>query len=178
MIHVHAGCGDTLRAVPQVMSLSKSRERAERVFVARELRGLSWSRCRDEFGFTSIGAVQQAYNRCLQRNPLPGAESVRAGILARKQHCIGVALESLAAAAADGDHAAVARLVDTVTKCDSELAKLYGLSRETLDVAVQVSASQVIDDAETKLLALVGRGEPRVIDGPALRWTDQEALTP
>lgn len=143
------------------MTLARSRERAEKVFVARELRGQSWSQIRDEFGFKSTGAAQMAYNRCLERNPMPGAESVRAGILERKRHTISVAITSLTAAAAEGDHAAVARLVDTITRADAELAKLYGLSRETLDLTVRASASEVIDDAEAKLLALVC-GAPQV----------------
>jgi hypothetical protein len=152
--------------MPQVMPLAKSRERAREVFLMREVDLKSWSKCRDALGFKSIGAAQMAYTRYLQRNPMPDAASTRAGIVERKRHTLGVALASLAAAAADGDHPAVARLVDTITKVDSELAKLYGLSRETVDVNVRQTPAAIIDRMENELLALVDAQDQRSLAAP------------
>jgi hypothetical protein len=137
------------------MTLAKSRERAERVFVMREVDQKSWSQIAQALGFKSTGAAQMAYTRFLQRNPLPDGTAVRAGILERKRYTLSLAVRSLAAAAADGDHQAVARLVDTVTKADAELARLYGLSREQVDLTVTQSPQQIIAEARDRLLAAV-----------------------
>ena len=53
------------------MSLAASRARAEQVFVMRAVGMQSWSKIRDALGFKSVGAVQQAYKRYNERNPLP-----------------------------------------------------------------------------------------------------------
>jgi len=71
----------------------------------------------------------------------------------------------------------VAALTNAVTKIGAELAKLYGLSREALDLTVRATAGEVIEDAEAKLLALVGGDRaPKVVDGEVLIWTDEDAL--
>jgi hypothetical protein len=142
-------------AVVQVMTLAKSRERAEEVFVCRELRGMTWAAIAEKIGYRSVGAAQLAYNRALARHPRPNGEAIRAGIVERKMHVINVAMTSLAAAAADGDHQAVAALINTLTKADVELAKLFGLSREQIDVHVTQTASELIAETREKLLAVI-----------------------
>ncbi len=104
-----------------------------------------------------------AYARFLQRNPLPDGTAVRAGILERKRYTLSLAVRSLAAAAADGNHQAVARLVDTVTKADAELARMYGLSREQLDVNVTQTPAAIVDRMEQDLLALA-RSNTNIIE--------------
>ncbi len=42
--------------MPHVMPLADARARAEKVAYLRAVAGLSWSRIRDELGFTSVGA--------------------------------------------------------------------------------------------------------------------------
>lgn len=137
------------------MSLAESRARAEQVFVMRAVGMQSWSKIRDALGFKSVGAVQQAYKRYNERNPLPNAEAARAEIVERKRVTIGSALKSLADAQKTGDHQMVARMIDVITRADAELAKLYGLSRETVDVNVNTTATQIIAEARERLLAVV-----------------------
>lgn len=113
----------------------------------------------------------------MQRNPVMGGEAVRAEIVERARQCIAVLMESLEAAALANDYGAVAALTNAVTKIGAELAELYGLSREALDLTVRATAGEVIEDAEAKLLALVGGDRaPKVVDGEVLIWTDEDAL--
>jgi hypothetical protein len=157
--------------MPQVMSLAESRARAEQVFVMREVGMQSWSRIRDALGFKSVGAAQQAYKRYQRRNPLPNAESARAGIVERKRVALALALESLADALGGGDHQMVARLIDVFTRADAELARLYGLSRETVDINVTQTAATIIADARERLLAVI---DAEVIEAPKKGSNDDD----
>ena len=168
-----AGRVAKIPSVPRTMSLARSRERAAAVFDGHNLHGLTWRQLRDQHGFTSIGATQLAYQRHLDAHPMPGPESTRAAIVERKQLSIGLVLKSLRAAAEDQDHGAVAMLVNALTKADAELAKLYGLSRESLDVKVQLTPTEVIDRAERELLELAAGRAPA--DDTVLRWSGEEA---
>ncbi|PXW34061.1 UNVERIFIED_CONTAM: hypothetical protein DES50_102686 [Williamsia faeni] len=151
--------------MPQVMPLRESRARAEKVFVMRSLGGQPWSKIRDELGFGSVGAAQMAYRRFLARNPVPDGKTVFAEILERKRVTTSAALTAMARAERDGDLQAVATLIGVVSRMDAELAKLYGLNRETVHVDLNVSASPgaILDRAEADLLALAQR-HPQIID--------------
>ncbi len=149
------------------MLLAASRERAAEVFVMREVGMRSWRQIRDALGFGSVGAVQSAYKRYLKRNPLPTPDAVRAGIVERRRAVVGVALSSLTEARRNGDHAAVARLVDIIVKADAETAKLFGLGSENVTVTVSQSPAAIIADARDRLLAVV---DGDVIDQKEIGW--------
>lgn len=139
------------------MTLAESRRRAEEAFVMREVGCMSWSKIRDQLGFASIGATQLAVKRYCQRNPLPNAKDAAAGIVTRKRHVLGIAMSSLAKAHKAGDHRTVAQLVDAITRADAEMARLYGLGSERVDVNVRVhqSPAEIIAAATADLLAVV-----------------------
>lgn len=127
----------------------------------------SWSKIRDALGFKSVGAVQQAYKRYNERNPLPNAEAARAEIIERKRVTVGAALKSLAEAQKAGDHQTVARMIDVITRADAELAKMYGLNApDKLDVNISQTPTQIIAEARERLLAVVDAEviEPKEIE--------------
>ncbi len=141
--------------MPSVMPLAESRARAEQAFIMREIGMKSWRQVRDALGFKSIGAAQMAVKRYRERNPLPSADAAMAGIVERKRVTIGSAIKSLAEAQRSSDHQAVARLVDVITRADAELARLYGLSSDTLNVNVTQTPAAIIADTRERLLAAV-----------------------
>lgn len=149
------------------MSLAQSRARAEQAFVMREVGMQSWSKIRDALGFKSVGAAQNAVKRYQQRNELPGAQTVAAGIVARKRESLGVALHALAEAKKRGDFRAVAQLVDAITRADAELAKLYGLGQtSTVNVTVtHQTPAQIIEEAQERLLAAL---DAEVVEAPEI----------
>ncbi|GAA1462705.1 hypothetical protein [Williamsia maris] len=146
------------------MPLAESRARAAEVFHQRAAVGRTWQQIADSLGFRSIGAVQTAYKRYCESIPSPAVEEVRAEIRERKRITNSVALSSLVEAKRASDHQAVARLIDTMTRSDAELAKLYGLSSETVDVNVTQTSTAIIADARERLLAVIdGEFEPTPI---------------
>ncbi|MGH3725015.1 MAG: hypothetical protein ACRDUS_12950 [Mycobacterium sp.] len=151
--------------MPRTMTLAESRARAEQVYIMREIGMKSWSHIRDALGFKSVGAVQNAHKRYAARNPVPGASAAAAGIVERKRYTLGIALTSLAEAHRKGDHRTVAQLLDAITRADAELAKLYGLGSENVNVNVSVtqSLSEIVAEAEQKLLAAI---DAEVVDEP------------
>lgn len=139
--------------MPQVMSLRESRDRAERVYLLRSVCGLSWSAIRDAEGFTSVGGPQRAYERHRARNPMPSAEVVAAEIMERQRLTQGAAVAALLQAK---DPVAVAALVRAINAGDAQLAKLYGLGQETVQVNVtHQSPAQILADAQQRLLAVI-----------------------
>lgn len=137
--------------MPQVMSLRESRERAERVHLLRAL-GLSWGAIRDAEGFTSVGGAQRACERHRARNPMPDAKTVAAEIVERKRFTSSKA--AVALMQTDDPHT-VAELVRAMNAQDVELAKMYGLTSEAVDVNVRVhrDPSEIIDSLRDELLA-------------------------
>lgn len=118
--------------------------------------GQSWRKIAAELDFTSVGGAQRAYDRYLARNPMPKAEEVRAEIVARKKTSVGVLMGSLAQAAKQGDHQAVASLVRTLNAVDAELAKLLGLNApERFEAVVASTASDVLNELESKLTGVI-----------------------
>ena len=85
---------------------------------------------------------------------MPDSKATLAAIIERKRVLVGVALRNLTEASQAGDHQSVARMVEVINKADSELAKLYGLGSETINVQVQTSAASVIAEARERLRAL------------------------
>lgn len=147
--------------MPQVMSLRESRERAERVYLLRAVLGLSWSVIRDQEGFTSVGGAQRAYERHSARNVMPDAKTVAAEILERKRFTTGAAAAALVKAK---DPRAVAELVRAITAGDAELAKMYGLNQETVNVNVtQRTTIEVLADYKQQLLDAI---DAEVVDDP------------
>jgi len=137
------------------MPLAESRQRAERAYVLREVACLPWSKVAQQLGYRSVGAAQSAVARYAARNPLPNAQEAAAGIIARKRHAISIGMTSLAAAQKNGDHRTVAQLLDALTRADAELAKLYGLGSENVNVNVRVQQTpeQIIEETRDRLIA-------------------------
>ncbi|WP_141245704.1 hypothetical protein LIX17_06770 [Mycobacterium avium subsp. hominissuis] len=153
--------------MPQVMPLAESRARAERVAYLRAVVGMSWSKIRDELGFKSVGAAQQAYKTHRRRNPVPGGEAVFADLIDRHQHRNQQGMLALAKAQAANDYSGVASLIRTLQSNDAELAKWFGISAETVNVNVKTSsATEIIAEARERLLAVVDAEviEPKEIE--------------
>jgi hypothetical protein len=141
--------------MPQVMPLADARARAEKVAYLRAVAGLSWSRIRDELGFTSVGAAQQAYKAHRRRNPPPSAEAVFAELLERNRFRSGQGTVALARAQAAGDPSAVASLLRALASNDADLARWFGIGSETLNVNINTTATAIIAEARQRLLAVV-----------------------
>lgn len=148
--------------MPQVMSLRESRERAERVYLLRAVLGLSWGAIRDAEGFTSVGGAQRAYERHRGRTAMPDARTVAAEIVERKRFTTGKAAAALLKT--DDPHV-VAELVRTITSQDSELAKLYGLGKSTVDVNVTMTTAEVLAETKRRLLDAVDVEYAEITDG-------------
>lgn len=88
------------------MPLADSRARAEKVAYLRAEAGLSGSRIRDECGFKSVGAAQQAYKARIRRNPPPSGATVFFELLERNRFRSAQGVLALARAQAAGDHLA------------------------------------------------------------------------
>jgi len=141
--------------MPRVMGLRASRERAEQVWLAREVGRQPWSKMRDQFGFTSVGSAQCAHASYVKRHPKPDPAAVFLGIVERNRTAGGVALSELTQAVKEGDHKAAAALIGTIQRLDAELAKLFGLyAPERVDVNVATTATAILDRAEAELVAL------------------------
>lgn len=141
--------------MPPTMSMRESRERAERVYLLRSVLGLSWRSIRDAEGFTSVGGAQRAYERHRARNPLPDAKTVAPEILERKRFATG---KAAAALVMTNDPHEVAELARVINAQDVELAKMYGLTSEAVDVNVKVvqrSPTEILDDYKRELLASI-----------------------
>jgi Zn-dependent M32 family carboxypeptidase len=143
------------------MPLRESRSRAERVFLMRAVGQQPWSKIRDELGFGSVGAAQMAHRRYLKRNPVPDSKSVLAEILERKRALTEQAIAALTKAQNAGDFQSVAALIRTVTQSDAELARMFGLSQQTVNVTIKQSPSEIIAEAQARLLAVI---DAEVID--------------
>jgi hypothetical protein len=143
------------------MPLRESRSRAERVFLMRAVGQQPWSKIRDTLGFGSVGAAQMAYRRYLKRNPVPDSKSVLAEILERKRALTEQAIAALTKAQNAGDFQSVAALIRTVTQSDAELARMFGLSQQTVNVTIKQSPSEIIAEAQARLLAVI---DAEVID--------------
>ncbi|TDO16932.1 hypothetical protein EV580_0096 [Mycobacterium sp. BK086] len=136
--------------MPQVMSLRESRERAERVHLLRAL-GLSWGAIRDAEGFTSVGGAQRACERHRARNAMPDAKTVATEIVERKRFTMSKA--AVALMQTDDPHV-VAELVRAMNAQDVELAKMYGLTSNAVEVNVNVrDPVTIIDNLRDELLA-------------------------
>lgn len=148
--------------MPHVMSLADSRARAERVAFQRGVLKLSWSKIRDAEGFSSIGAVQQAYKSHRKRNPTPSGEFVFAELLDRSDFRANRGAVALMRAEKAGDYTSVASLIRALAANDADLAKWFGIGSETtVNVKVSTTATQIIAEAREKLLAVV---DAEVID--------------
>lgn len=147
--------------MPHTMTLTESRERAERVVHLRTIAGLSWSRIRDECGFKSIGAVQAAYKSHRSRNPLPGGETVLAELRDRQLYRNQKGTLALERAMAAGEYSTVAGLIRALASNDADLAKWFGIGSETVNVNVTASLPQVIAENRERLMAVL---DAEVID--------------
>lgn len=138
-----------------VMPLADSRARAEKVAYLRAVAGLSWSRIRDECGFKSVGAAQQAYKAHLRRNPPPNGATVFSELLERNRFRSAQGVVALARAQAAGDHATVASLIRALSSNDAELARWFDIGSETVNININTTATQIIEDARRRLLEVV-----------------------
>ncbi|ORB40944.1 hypothetical protein BST40_21790 [Mycobacterium persicum] len=145
------------------MPLADARARAERVVYLRAVAGLSWSKIRDELGFKSVGAAQQAYKAHQRRNPPPSSEAVFAELLERNRFRSSQGTVALARAQAAGDHASVASLLRALASNDAELARWFAIGSDTLNVNINTTATQIIAEARERLLAVV---DAEVVDDP------------
>ena len=144
---------------------------SENVFLARELKGHTWTKIRDDLGFRSVGAAQEAYRSAIRRNALPNTDAVRAGIVARQVYLIATASSMMETAKEAGDHMAAKGWADTLIKINDQLLRVYG-APIVVDLNVSTSPSEIIDAAEKQLLAIAGRGGPAPADDTGgLRWT-------
>jgi hypothetical protein len=148
------------------MSRAESQARAEKVTYLRAVAGLSWSRIRDELGFTSVGGAQQAYQSHQRRNPPPSAEAVFAELLERNRFRSSSGTVALARAQAAGDHSAVASLLRALASNDAELARWFDIGADTLNINVNTTATAIIEDTRRRLLEVVDAEvvEPREIE--------------
>src|SRR5271166_3621507 len=150
--------------MPHVMPLAESRARAEKVAYLRAVVQMSWSRIRDECGFTSIGAAQQAYKAHRRRYPPPSGEVVLAELLDRQQYRNQQGTLAMAKAQSAGDFSGVASLIRALEANDADLAKWFGIGAETtVNLNVSTSASQIIADTRERLRAVV---DAEVVDMP------------
>ncbi|WP_019969763.1 hypothetical protein [Mycobacterium sp. 141] len=141
--------------MPPVMPRADSQARAERVAYLRNVAGASWSVIRDQLGFRSIGAVQQAYKSHQRRNPLPGGEAVIAELRDRQQYRTQKGTLALERALAAGEYATVAGLIRALAANDADLAKWFGIGSETVNVNVTTTLPQVIAQNRERLLAVL-----------------------
>jgi len=114
-----------------------------------------WSKIRDTLGFGSVGAEQMAYRRYLKRNPAPDSKTVLAEILERKRALTEQAIAALAKAQGAGDFQSVAALIRAVTQSDAELARMFGLAQQTVNVTVKQSPSEILAEAQDRLFAVI-----------------------
>lgn len=137
------------------MPLADSRARAERVVYLRHVVGASWSVIRDQLGFASVGAAQSAYKSDRKRNPLPGGETVLAGLHDRQTYRTQKGTAALERALAAGEFSTVANLIRALAANDADLAKWFGIGSETVNVNVTASLPQVIAENRERLLAVL-----------------------
>ncbi|MCV7207039.1 hypothetical protein [Mycolicibacterium canariasense] len=145
------------------MTLLASRHRAEQAYLLREVEQKTWAEIRDALKFKSTGAAQNAHKRHLARNPLPNAAGAAVGIVERKRHVLGVAVEALDKAFDRGDYRTVAQLTDAITRADAEFAKLYGLGSENVNVKIQRSPTEIIEEMRAALHRQIEEREQKAI---------------
>ena len=149
------------------MPLAESRARAEKVAYLRAVVQMSWSRIRDECGFTSIGAVQQAYKAHRRRYPPPSGEFVFAELLDRQQYRNQQGTLAMAKVQAAGDYSGVASLIRALETNDADLAKWFGIGSDTtVNLNVNTSVSQIIADTRRRLRAVV---DAEVVEMPTTK---------
>lgn len=149
----------------RTMTLHSSRARAERAFQLRSL-GWSWNRIAAELDFKSHGAAQTAVKRHEQRVGSEPVESTRRSLIESARITTTVLFDRFAAAADRGDDRAIALLNGELCRNRDQLAKLtgaYAPERSEVDLNVRQTPSQIIADAQARLLAVI---EGEVINAP------------
>ncbi|MDX1880088.1 hypothetical protein SBE55_19995 [Mycolicibacterium sp. 141076] len=131
----------------------------------RNVACLSWSKVAERCGYRSVGAAQTAVKRYAARNPLPSAQAAADEIVARKRHSLSIAYASLSAAFKAGDYRTVAQLVDSITRADAELARLFGIGSENVQVNVKLdqTAVEIVAAARERLMAVI---DAEVVEEP------------
>ena len=143
--------------MPPVMSLHSSRARAERAFQLRAL-GWSWSRIADTLDYKSHSAAATAVKRHEERVGAEPVESSRRSLIESARITTGVLFDRFAAAADRGDDRTIAMLNGELCRNRDQLAKLTGAyvpERSEVDLTVRQSPSQIIADAQARLLAVI-----------------------
>ncbi|KWX25629.1 hypothetical protein AFM11_05230 [Mycolicibacterium wolinskyi] len=151
------------------MSRQESRDRAERVVLARAVLRTPWREIMRNEGFKSVGAVQNTYYRELARRkqtPKALADMTAQEIMERRDATTRLAVAQLMQAKRAGDTSGMAAMLREIRQNDVETAKMLGLYEPArLDVTVTQTPTALIDRFEADLLALVAEREPQ----PALR---------
>ena len=146
------------------MTRQESRDRAERVVLARAVLRKPWRDIMRDEGFKSVGAVQNTYKRELARRkqaPKALAEMTAQEILERRDATTRIAVSQLIDASRVGDVSGVAAMLREIRHNDVETAKMLGLYEPAkVDVSVSHDATAIIDRMETDLLALVAKQQP------------------
>jgi hypothetical protein len=137
-----------------VMSHSSSRARAEEALHLR-VRRKTWEEISEALGYSSRGGARLAVRRLLSKMALaPGDERVMSSVALRELQR-GL-FERFDAAVKRGDDAAVTNYARELRCLVSEDAKLLGIyAPERVEVTVRQSASEIIAEAENRLLAVI-----------------------
>lgn len=147
------------------MTRQESRDRAERVVLARAVLRKPWREIMRSEGFKSVGAVQNTYYRELARRkqaPKALADMTAQEILERRDATTRIAVSQLIDARRNGDVPGVAAMLREIRHNDVETAKMLGLYEPAkVDVNVTTDATAIIDRMETELLALVANRPPQ-----------------
>src|SRR4051812_11673973 len=140
-----------------VMSLHASRARAERAFQLRAI-GWSWHQIKDELGYGSHGAVQLAVRRHEQRTNPESVDTSRRSLVESARITTRVLFDRFAAAVDRGDDHTAALLNREIRGNRDQLARLTGAympERAEVDVTVRQTPSEIIREAQERLLAVV-----------------------
>ena len=146
------------------MTRQESRDRAERVVLARAVLRRPWRDIMRDEGFKSVGAVQNTYKREMTRRQVSPSDLTKLTaqeILERRDATTRIAVGQLLSASGSGDVSGVAAMLREIRHNDVETAKMLGLYEPAkVDVTVSHDATAIIDRMETDLLALVAKQQP------------------
>jgi hypothetical protein len=147
------------------MTRHASRERAERVVLARAVLRKSWRSIMRDEGFKSVGAVQQTYKREMARRRLSArdlSDLTTQEILMRRDTTTAAAMAQLIECRQNRDVPGVAAMMREIRQNDVETAKMLGLYEPTrVDVNVTQTPAAIIAESRERLLAALAEREQR-----------------
>lgn len=154
------------------MTRQASRDRAERVVLARAVMRTPWREIMRTEGFKSVGAVQTTYYREMARRKRPAkalADMTAQEILERRDVTTRMAVSQLMEARRNGDVSGVAAMLREIRQNDVETAKMLGLyAPEQLDVTVDsapvlAATTEWLRQINEAATAAVGGGQPAAL---------------